>query len=166
MSLIPVLERNIRQGDSSQTQSHSEILGGRIAISDWGQSKSQWLAVLLFRSSDWTPIFLPEFLLIVLQKVPQMTLVWAEFKNHELPGDWLVLNDLRASPKCSAPCTWSWHLHIWRRIKVSQHSELPGPDEWLRQQYIFLMWLGALPIARSKRNSFLNQYRGFLKMAS
>ena len=35
-------------GDSSQSQSHSEIPGGRIAISDWGRGKSQWLAALLF----------------------------------------------------------------------------------------------------------------------
>ena len=35
-------------GDSSQTQSHSEILGGRIAISDLGRGKNQWLAVLRF----------------------------------------------------------------------------------------------------------------------
>ena len=33
-------------GDSSQ--SHSENPGGRIAISDWGRGRSQWLAVLFF----------------------------------------------------------------------------------------------------------------------
>lgn len=55
-------------GDSSQTQPHSEIPEGRFTISDWGWSKSQWLAVLFFRSSGRTPISNPEFLLIMLQQ--------------------------------------------------------------------------------------------------
>lgn len=33
-------------GDNLQTQSSSEISGGRVVISDWGRSKNQWLAVV------------------------------------------------------------------------------------------------------------------------
>ena len=55
------------RGDSSQTRSHSEIPRDRIAILVWGRGKSQWLADLLFRSSGWTPIPGPKFLLIMLQ---------------------------------------------------------------------------------------------------
>ena len=53
-------------GDNSQTQSHSEIPGGRIAISDWGQGMRQWMVVLFFGSSGWTPVSHSEYLLIVL----------------------------------------------------------------------------------------------------
>ena len=35
-------------GDSSHSQSPSEVPGGKMAILDRGQGKSQWLAVLLF----------------------------------------------------------------------------------------------------------------------
>ena len=51
--------------DNSQRQSYFEIPGGRIAISDWGESKSQRLAVLLFKSSGWTPSSDSEFILIM-----------------------------------------------------------------------------------------------------
>ena len=62
MPLIPALERIIKQEETAlNTQSHSEIPGGKIAISDWGRGKSQWLTVLLFRSLGWTPISDPEF---------------------------------------------------------------------------------------------------------
>ena len=66
--------------DSFQSQSHSEIPGGRIAILDWGRGKSQWLDVLLFWPSSWTPISVSGFLLIVLHlSVPD---------THWVSGRW------------------------------------------------------------------------------
>ena len=52
----------------SQPQSKTEIL-----ILDWGRGNSQWLAVLLCWPSDWTPISVSGFLLIVLQQTMKVS---------------------------------------------------------------------------------------------
>ena len=85
-------------GNSSHTQSHSEIPGDRITISDWGQGKSQRLTALPFRSSGLTPISDPEFLLILLHLVPNF--LWHKFMKK--PFSWGIL---ATNPGYS----WGWN---------------------------------------------------------
>lgn len=50
----------------------SSCLHAFSVISDWGQGKNKWLAILLCISLSWSPISDPELLLIMLQLVPNM----------------------------------------------------------------------------------------------
>ena len=57
MSLIPELERIIRREETVLTLSLTlRFLEAGSPYLDWGRVKSQWLAILLFWPSGWTPV--------------------------------------------------------------------------------------------------------------
>ena len=108
MLLIPAVEKSIRWEEIALSlKSHSEIPGGRITISNWGQGKSQWMAALFFWPSGWTPISISGFWLIV----PQWTVnihVRAESTLDNWASDLYHSSSSQPLKLCQSACTISW----------------------------------------------------------